>query len=149
MAQDTQRMRAGSHSLRAEGDGAPAAKSVGQLVKEISEDVSTLVRKEIELAKQELGSSMAEKAKGGVAIAIAAALALFALIYITLAIRDALDIVLWRWAADLITAGILLLIGGVGAAVAARKLKKPIKADITKKTIREDVEFAKNITRSR
>ncbi|HYY44429.1 MAG TPA: phage holin family protein, partial [Actinomycetota bacterium] len=84
-----------------------------------------------------------------VAIAIAAALALFALIYITLAIRDALDIVLWRWAADLITAGILLLIGGVGAAVAARKLKKPIKADITKKTIREDVEFAKNITRSR
>ena len=47
--------------------GTPSAtgtdgKSAGQLVKEVTEDFSTLVRKEIELAKQEVGASVAAKA---------------------------------------------------------------------------------------
>jgi uncharacterized membrane protein YqjE len=126
------------------GDGR-APKSAGQLMKEITEDLSTLVRKEIELAKQELGESVATKVKGAVVIAVAGVLSFFALIYLTLALRDGLTELVWQWAADLITAGILILIGVIGALIAKRKLTAPISTELTKQTIKEDIEWAKTL----
>jgi uncharacterized membrane protein YqjE len=124
-----------------------SGKSAGQLVKEVTEDMSTLVRKEIELAKQELGKSVADKIKGAVIIGIVAFMALFALIFFLLAARDGLDTFLWTWVADLITAGALLLIGVLAALFAKKKLTSPITADLTKQTIKEDVEWAKTLGR--
>jgi uncharacterized membrane protein YqjE len=137
----SERMTTGNY--RADG----SAKSAGQLVKEVTEDISTLIRKEIDLAKQELGSSMAAKAKGAVIIAIAGVLGLFALIFLLLALRDGLDAFLWTWVADLITAAILLAIGGIAALLARRKLTTPINPELTKKTIKDDVEWAKSVGR--
>jgi len=131
------------------GNGFRTGKSAGQLIKEVTEDLSTLVRKEIELAKQEIGSAVGEKAKGAAIIAIAGAFGFFALIFLLLAIRDGFDTFLWAWVSDLITAGILLLIGGIGVLVAKNKLTAPIKADMTKKTIKDDVEFAKSLGRNK
>ena len=125
--------------------GDPSKKSVGQLLKEISEDFSTLFRKEIDLAKAELGSSISAKVQGVVIVAIAGAFAFFALIFLLLALRDGLDTFLWTWVADLATALILILVG-VGAVVFARKkLATPIKADLTKQTVKEDIEWAKTL----
>jgi hypothetical protein len=122
-------------------------KSAGQLMKEVTEDLSTLIRKEIELAKQELGAAVGAKVKGAVIVAIAGVLGVFALIFALLAVRDGLDEVMWTWAADLVTAGILILIGIIGALVARRMLSTPISADLTKQTIKEDVELAKTLGR--
>jgi uncharacterized membrane protein YqjE len=122
-----------------------AGKSVGQLMKAITEDISTLVRKEIELAKQELGEQIAEKAKGAIIISIAGAFAFFALIFLLLALRDGLDNLLWQWVADLVTALILLVLGGIAALVARKKLTAPVSAELTKKTIKDDVEMAKSL----
>ena len=125
--------------------GDPSKKSVGQLLKEISEDFSTLFRKEIDLAKAELGSSISAKVQGIVTIAIAGAFAFFALIFLLLAVRDGFDTFLWTWVADLATALILILVG-VGAVLFARKkLATPIKADLTKQTVKEDIEWAKTL----
>jgi Putative Actinobacterial Holin-X, holin superfamily III len=121
------------------------AKSAGQLMKEISEDFSTLFRKEIELAKQELGQSVAAKAKGAAIIAVVGVLAFFALIFMLLAIRDGLDNLLWTWLADIVTAVILLGIGVIGALVAKKKLATPISTELTKQTIKEDVQWAKTL----
>ena len=121
--------------------------SAGRLMKEVTEDLSTLIRKEIELAKQELGQAAAAKITGMVVIAIVATLGFFALIFLLLALRDGLDEIFWRWVADLLTAAFLLLIGAIGALFAKKKLATPIKADLTKQTIKEDVEVAKNIGR--
>ena len=131
-----------------EGNGYVSDKSAGQLMKEVTEDLSTLFRKEIELAKQEIGASVAEKVKGAVMIAIAGTLAFFALIFMLLAIRDGFDNFLWTWLADLATAGVLLLIGALGAFVAKNKLTKPITAEKTKKTIKDDVEMMKSLGRN-
>jgi uncharacterized membrane protein YqjE len=125
--------------------GSNGKKSVGQLVKEISEDFSTLIRKEIDLAKQELGSSVAAKAQGIVIILIAATFAFFALIFLLLALRDGLDTFLWNWVADLATALILILIGTGAVLFARKKLATPIKADLTKQTVKEDIEWAKTL----
>lgn len=129
------------------GDGYTGTKSAGTLMKEVTEDLSTLTRKEIELAKQEIGESIGAKVKGVVVIAIVAFLGFFAGIFILLAIRDLLDLVLPVWAADFATAAILLLIGALGALVAKRKLSTPISAELTKLSVREDVETLKTLGR--
>ena len=120
-------------------------RSVGQLMKAITEDISTLLRKEIELAKQEVGEAVATKAKGAIIIAIAGAFAFFALIFILLALRDGLDVLLWQWVADLVTAVILLILGGIAALVARKKLAAPVSPELTKKTLKDDVEMAKSL----
>ena len=129
------------------GNGVGSTKSAGQLMKEVTEDLSTLVRKEIELAKQEVGQSIAEKVKGAAIIAVAAVLGFFALIFLLLAIRDGFDTFLWTWLADIATAVVLLVIGALGALFAKKKLTTPISTDMTKQTIKEDVELVKTLGR--
>jgi uncharacterized membrane protein YqjE len=132
------------------GDGQPGGKSAGQLMKEVTEDLSTLIRKEIELAKQELSESMTEKAKGAAAIAIAAFLGFFALIFVLLMLRDAFDDIIgthgdWAWLADGLTALVLVIVGAVGALWAKKKLSTPVSTELTKKTIKDDVETIKSL----
>lgn len=122
-------------------------RSAGQLMKEITEDLSTLFRKEIELAKQEIGGSVKEKATGAAIIAVAGFFGLLALMFVLLAVRDGLDTFLWKWVADLVTAVLLVIIGAIGALIAKKKLTKPIAADLTKQTVKEDIEWAKSIGR--
>ncbi|MDQ5816312.1 MAG: phage holin family protein [Actinomycetota bacterium] len=126
-------------------NGRTEGRSAGQLMKEITEDISTLIRKEIELAKQELGTSVATKAKGAAILAVVAVMGFFMLIFLLLALRDGLDSFLWTWVADLVTVGVLGIIALVAALIAKRKLATPITADMTKKTIKEDVEWAKTL----
>jgi uncharacterized membrane protein YqjE len=123
------------------GDG----KSAGQLMKEVTEDLSTLVRKEIELAKQELGAAVAAKVKGALVLAIVAVLGFFALIFVLLAVRDGLDTFMWTWVADLVTAALLLALGAGGALFAKRKLATPISAEMTQRSLKEDVDLARSV----
>ncbi|MGH2786605.1 MAG: phage holin family protein [Actinomycetota bacterium] len=130
------------------GDGRASTKSAGQLMKEVSEDLSTLIRKEIELAKLELGGAVTEKVKGAVMFAIVGLFGFFALIFMLLAIRDGIDEGLPTWAADLVTVGILAVMAVIVVLVARKKIATPIKADLTKQTIKEDVETFKTLGRS-
>lgn len=125
--------------------GTDGEKSAGQLVKEVTEDMSTLVRKEIELAKKEIGDSVSAKIKGAVIFAVVGVLAFFALIFVLLAIRDGLDSFVVVWAADLITAGILLLVGVLAGIFAKRKLATPVSAELTKQNLKEDVDLVKSL----
>ena len=130
--------------VRGNGTG---GKSAGQLMKEVTEDLSTLMRKEVELLKQELGSAIGAKATGAAIFAVVGVFAFFALIFLLLAIRDGFDTFLWTWVADIATAGILLVLGVVAALIAKKKISTPVSAELTKQTIREDVEWAKTLGR--
>jgi hypothetical protein len=133
-------------STSAPGADTPAPeKTAGQLVKEVTEDISTLVRKEIELAKQEVGSSVAAKAKGAAILAVVAVLGFFALIFFLMAIRDGYDEFLWTWVADIATGLTLLVIGGLAALVAKKKLATPISTELTKQNVKEDVDLMKSL----
>lgn len=127
--------------------GPDGGKSTGQLMKEVTEDVSTLFRKEIELAKAEIVGGLTEKIKGIAIIATAGVFGLFALIFLLLAIRDGFDNFLWAWVADLATGGVLILLGVIAVLVARKKLATPIDPELTKKTLKEDVDFAKSLGR--
>jgi uncharacterized membrane protein YqjE len=127
--------------------GQNGQKSAGQLMKEVTEDLSLLMRKELELAKQELSESIGAKVKGAVLVAIAGVLGFFALIFALFAIRDGIAVFLPNWAADLITTAILLAIGAIGVLIAKKKLATPVSAEMTKLSIKEDVEWAKTLGR--
>lgn len=122
-------------------------KSAGTLMKEVTEDFSTLIRKEIELAKQELGESISAKVKGMVIIMVAAVLGLFALIFVLLAIRDGFNEILPPWASDFATAAVLITLGVVGVFVAKKKLATPISTELTKLNVMEDVETLRTLGR--
>src|SRR5215210_869831 len=85
-------------------------KSAGRLMKEVTEDLSTLVRKEIELAKQEVSSSVGAKAKGAVIFLVVGFIGIFILSFLFLAIRDGFDNLWPTWLADLATAGVLVIV---------------------------------------
>ncbi len=128
-------------------NGAGTEKSAGQLMKEVTEDLSTLIRKEVELVKQEVGQSVATKVKGVVVIAVAGVFAFFALIFALLAIRDGFDEFLLTWAADLATMGVLLLFAGIAGLVAKKKLTAPVSAEMTKQSLKDDAELVKSLGR--
>ena len=102
-----------------------ADKSIGALVKELAEDLSTLVRSEIALAKLELKQSAATFGIGGAMLFAALFCALFGLAF--LFVTAVLGLVVFgvpAWLSTLIVA-LLLLGGAAGLAVAGKaKLKK-------------------------
>jgi hypothetical protein len=133
--QDTTKLRA---------DQPPQERSTVQLVRDIAGDTSTLVRKEIELARQEVTEALLSRVKGGAALAVGGLMALFGLIYLGIAAGAALSIVLPRWLAWLIVGGAFLVLSGGAALFGLRKMKKPPMApEETKRTVKEDVEWAK------
>ncbi|HWC13612.1 MAG TPA: phage holin family protein [Actinomycetota bacterium] len=129
------------------GNGLAGEKSAGTLMKEVTEDLSTLIRKEIELAKQELGDSVSAKLKGAAIIGIVAVLGFFALIFVLLAVRDGFNEFLPAWAADFATAAVLITVGIIAAMFARKKLATPISTELTKLSIREDVDTLKSLGR--
>ena len=69
----------------------------------------------------------------------------FALIFVLLAVRDGLDTFMWTWVADLVTAALLLALGAGGALFAKRKLATPISAEMTQRSLKEDVDLARSV----
>jgi uncharacterized membrane protein YqjE len=94
--------------------------NLGQVVTEVTERMSVLVREEIELAKAEVTTKVTSIARGAVAIGIGAVLGVFALIYgllaVAWAINDALGLL---WPGFLIVF-VLLLALAIGAFLFAR-----------------------------
>ena len=71
-------------------------------------------------------------------------MAVFGLIYLGIAAGSALSIVLPRWLAWLIVGGAFLVLAGGAALIGLAKMKKPpIAPEETKRTVKEDVEWAK------
>ena len=124
-------------------DGQPERSTI-QLVRDIASDTATLVRKEVELARQEITTAVMARLKASGAFAAAGAMGLFALIYLGIAGGAALSIVLPRWLAWLIVGGAFIFLAAVAALIGLRKLKHPPMApEETKRTVKEDVEWAK------
>ncbi len=101
-------------------------KSLGDVVTEVSEKASLLVREEIELAKAELTEKVTKLGKGAGALAAAGVLAVFALIYLFHALAwffvDAFN---WNtvWPGYLLTFAVIVAIGAVAAFLGIRWLK--------------------------
>jgi uncharacterized membrane protein YqjE len=105
-----------------------AEKSLGDIVAEVSEKASLLVREEIELAKAEIRDKASSLGRGaGVGIA-AGVFLVFALVTFLHAlawfINDLLDVETAIWAGFGIVTGLLVLMAALSGLLAVRWLKK-------------------------
>ena len=123
------------------GDGEPGT---GSLLGSIANDLSTLITKQVELAKQELGEMVSARAQGAGGFAVAAVLALFVIGFLGLTIAEALDLVMPRWAAMLTVTGLFLLLAAIAIVAARARLRSaPTAPELTRASLKEDVEWAK------
>lgn len=96
---------------------AESDRSLAELVSTMAEDISTLMRKEVELAKEELRVEARKAGKAGAGFAGAGASGLYAGIALVMAIGFALDEVMPLWVGFLILAAVL---GFVATALAKK-----------------------------
>jgi uncharacterized membrane protein YqjE len=123
---------------------------VGELLKQLSEETTTLVRKELELAKAEV-SEKGKKAGAGAGMFGGAGVAAFlGLGAVTAALIVALDGAMALWLAALIVGLIWLAIAGVLALQGRNKVQEaspPVPEQATE-SVKEDVQWAKTRAKS-
>jgi len=119
--------------------------SLGGLVMEITQDISTLMRKEVELAKQETTELIRTKVKAVGLVVIGAVLALLMLPFVLFTIYQVLALWMPQWLAALI----VTLVTGAGCAVmflaAKSKFDGKLRPERTIRTLKKDVEWAKRL----
>jgi uncharacterized membrane protein YqjE len=125
-------------------------RSLGELLKQLSEQTTRLVHQELELAKAELQQKGRQAGAGAGLFGGAGALGLAALGALTACFILALNAVMPAWLAALIVA---LIYGAIAAFLALRgrdKVKQatPLVPEQTVETVKEDVEWAKTQMRS-
>ena len=127
----------------------PRERPIGELVKDLSSQTSTLVRKEIELARAELQQRGKTAGKGAGMLAGAAVAGLLALGALTAGLIAVLSEVMDTWIAALI----VMVLWAIVALVLYKSGQKEIKrstppAPQTVETVKEDIQWAKNPTGS-
>ena len=119
-------------------------RSVGELIGQVTSDLSTLMRQELDLAKAELRHEASKAGKAGSMLGAGGVLAHLTLVFLALALMFALGNVMdLGWAALIV--GVLLAIGaGVLFSVGRRKLREVNpKPEQTVETVKEDVKWAR------
>ena len=125
-------------------------RSVGELLRQLSQETTTLVKQELELAKAE----MSEKGKqAGVGVGMfggAGVSALLALIFLSLAVVAAIDTATHSWLAALIVGLLWAAAAGVLALQGRHKVQQatPPAPEQAIESTKEDVQWAKTQARS-
>jgi len=123
------------------GDG----QSLGDLVALAAQDVSRLIRYEIDLAKTELKDDAQRVGIAAAGFGLAAFIACVVLILLSIALALGLHALgIWDWAAFLIVAGLYVVVAAIGLGVAYLKLHRLSGLRQTRKTVTEGLELLRN-----
>ena len=114
--------------------------SVGELVREVTTHLSTLVRAEVELARAEVTAEVKKGVTGSVFFAVAAVIGLFSLFFLFFTFAELLALVLLRWAAFAIVFGVMLLAAGLFGFLGYQKVRKIHKPERTIESLRESAQ---------
>jgi hypothetical protein len=128
----------------------PRDQSIGELVKDLATETSTLVRQELDLAKAEMTARGKRAGKGAATVSAAAIVGLLAAGALTACLIAALDRTMATWLAALIVTVIYSAVAGA-LAVTGRKQIREATPPVPEQAInsaKEDVQWAKTRTRS-
>ena len=119
-------------------------RSVGEIVGDISKDLSTLIKQEMDLAKSELKQEVGKLGKGAGMFGGAGLAGHFTLFFLSFALTYLLD----SWMPLELAALIVALVWGIAAAILAARGRQEIKEanpqlPTTQQTLKEDVQWAK------
>jgi xanthine/uracil permease len=121
------------------------SRGIGDLLGDLGRQVSTLVRKEIDLARVEVTSSVGRMSRGAAMAGAGGALLYAGLLVLLLAvvlglIQAGMD----AWLAALVVAIVVMVIGGVITSMGVKQMQSTeLAPKQTAETVRENVEFVK------
>ena len=121
------------------------SRGIGDLLGDLGKQVSTLVRREIDLARLEVTSSVGRMGRGAAIAGIGGAI-LYAgvLVLLAAAVLGLIEAGMDGWLAALIVAVVALAIGAVVTSMGARQIRETnLAPEQTAETVRENVEFVK------
>ena len=118
--------------------------STPELVKSIAQDASTLIRKEVALAKTEILQAVSAKFAGFAFALGAGFLSLIALGFLGFTAAAALSKILPAWAAFLIVSVIYLGIASLAVVLAMKKVRGGIMPKETAASVKEDIEMIRS-----
>lgn len=131
----------GSEARSYPGNGHAADASIGVLLKELANEVPSLVTKEVALAKSEMRENMRATKAGVAAVATGGAVAMTGLIVLAMAAVYALSEVMVPWLAALIVGAVVLLIGYAMVQAGKKKFDaESMRPDRTMNTLHKDAE---------
>jgi uncharacterized membrane protein YqjE len=125
-------------------------RGLGELVKDLAGQTSTLVRQEIQLAQAEMTTKGKLAGRGTGMLAGAAVAGLLALMALSAVLIAALDTAMPLWLAALVVTLLWVVIAGVLAARGRTELRRatPPVPEQTVETVKEDIQWAKTQTGS-
>ena len=102
----------------------PANPSIGDLVKDATTQVSTLVRAEVELAKAEITRDVKKGLTGSLFFVLALVVLFYSTFFLFFFLAELLDTWLWRWVAFLIVFVLMVLTTAVFALLGYLKVRR-------------------------
>jgi hypothetical protein len=125
-------------------------RSTGELLRRLSEETTTLVKQEVELAKAELQQKGKQAGVGAGMFGGAGLFGVGAFAALTACLVAALDLAMPLWLAALIVAVVYAAVAGVLALRGRQKVKQaaPPVPEQARESVKEDVEWAKTRARS-
>jgi hypothetical protein len=116
--------------------------SLGDLVALAAQDVSKLIRYEIDLAKTELKDDVQRIGLAGALSGVAAFVACLVLVLLSIALAFGLVALgIWAWAAFLIVAGVYILFAALVLGIAYLRVRRLSGLSKTRKTVTEGLEM--------
>jgi hypothetical protein len=133
-----------------DGAGDLRERPIGELLKQLSEETTRLVHQELELAKAELTQKGKQAGIGAGLFGGAGAVGLLAAAALTTCFILLLDLAMPAWLAALVVAVVYAAVAAVLALRGRDRVKQavPPVPEQTIDTVKEDVQWAKNQTRS-
>lgn len=130
--------------LSEEGTGSGGEQSLGNLVRDATTHISTLVRAELELAKTEMVGEVKKGVKGSVFFVLALAVLVFSLFFGFFTLAEGLHALgLWRWASFGIVFLLMLVVAGLLALLGWRRVRKIRKPQRTIDSLRDTAQVAR------
>lgn len=126
------------------GGSAGGERSLGEIISSVTQDITTLVRQELDLAKTELKQEASKAGKGAGLLAGAGVAGHFVLLFVSLTIVFALDLALPLWASALIVGVVWAIVAAVLASIGKKAIQESNpQLPKTQQTLKEDASWAK------
>lgn len=118
-------------------------RSIADVLQDILRNIQEIVRSEVRLAKSELGDEFTKVKASAPLLVVGAVAGLLAAFFLAWAAFYALTIVVATWAAALIVAGVLAIVGGMTLAAGVKALQRVQPPEQTIASVKENVQWAK------
>ena len=126
---------------------AAGIRSIPEILQDVLTNIQDIVRAEVRLAKAELGEELNAARSGGLLIGMGAVAAIFSTLFLLLACVYALARVVPDWAAALIVAAAVGIAAAVTLSLGLKRLKTIQAAPKTAASLKENVQWARQLTK--